>query len=174
MLSIIKGEKLTAYYHISFICLMAIYSLPSALFQKFLLPSFDEIANNNKNNIKKIIIQNEFKVFVVSIFICFLAFILSGPLINFFFTAKYNSSIHLLYILLLTIPFYYMAFLYGAYLTTKNFLRTKVKYMFNTAMLNIFLNLLLIPKYEAYGASFATLFSTIFLSALYRYGFKKL
>lgn len=174
MLSMIKGEKLTAYYHVSFICIMAVYSLPSALFQKFLLPSFHEIAINNKKNIKKIIIQNEFKVFVLSIFICSLTFILSGPLINFFFSEKYNSSINLLYILSLAIPFYYMAFLYGAYLTTKNFLRTKVKYMFNTAILNILLNLLLIPKYGAYGASFATLFSTIFLFAFYRYGFKKL
>jgi len=174
MLSIIKGDEATAAYHVSFICLMAIYFLPSGLFQKFLLPRFHELANESIKNLKKIIVSNQLKILMISILVFLLTLILSKPLILFFFGIQYEESIKFLRILAIGIPFYYMAFLYGAYLTTQNFLKKKIRYMYTTAILNIILNLVFIPLYGAMGASYSTIISVFCLSFLYFNGFKKL
>ena len=174
MLSIIKGDEATAGYHVSFTCLMAIYFLPSGLFQKFLLPRFHELANESIKNLKKIIVSNQLKILMISILVFLLTLILSKPLILFFFGIQYEESIKFLRILAIGIPFYYMAFLYGAYLTTQNFLKKKIRYMYTTAILNIILNLVFIPLYGAMGASYSTIISVFCLSFLYFNGFKKL
>ena len=174
MLSIIKGDEATAGYHVSFTCLMAIYFLPSGLFQKFLLPRFHELSNESNNNLKKIIIANQLKILIISVLIFFLTQILSKPLIHLFFGMRYEESVKLLRILSIGIPFYYLAFFYGAYLTTQNLLKNKIKYMFITAVLNITLNLIFIPVYGAIGASYSTIISVFCLYFLYYNGFKKL
>jgi O-antigen/teichoic acid export membrane protein len=76
-------------------------------------------------------------------------------------------------ILLLSVPIVFLAHNSGAILTTKNLINKKVRYMGIVALLNIVLNLIVIPKYGAIGAASTTVVSNLVLLILYIINVKK-
>jgi O-antigen/teichoic acid export membrane protein len=85
------------------------------------------------------------------------------------FGEGYDDSVELLYILSTTLPILFLASNIGSVLLVKDNMRLKVKLMGLTAVVNIILNLILIPLYGMVGAAIATVVSNIFLLALYWY-----
>jgi O-antigen/teichoic acid export membrane protein len=99
--------------------------------------------------------------------------LLSSWMIPILFGKEYQDSVVLTNILALSIPIYFVAYSVGATLVTRKNMQLKVKFMGTTALLNIILNIILIPLYSAKGAAIATLISNLFLLILYYIGSQK-
>ncbi|MCY1308808.1 hypothetical protein D9M70_588450 [compost metagenome] len=83
------------------------------------------------------------------------------------FGKQYLQAIILLNILAVCAPILFVASSVGATLVTQEHMAKKVKYMGAVAVLNIALNLLLIPEFEAVGAAVATVISNLVLLIVY-------
>ena len=83
------------------------------------------------------------------------------------FGMAYHEAIGLLAILALCAPIRFLGASIGAPLLTQEHMRRKVGYMGTVAVINVLLNLLIIPLYGAQGAVVSTLLSEVTLLALY-------
>jgi len=173
MVKYISGDTQAGYYNAAFIFLSAIYILPSTLYQKYLMPKFHKWANYNRKKFYSVYIIGNKIMLVFGIIIMMVVLLTSKYFVPLFFGEKYNESIFLLNILALNLPFYLIAFSAASVLVTQDNMRRKVKYMGIVAILNIILNLILIPKYNARGAAIATLISNATLLLIYLYATKK-
>jgi len=102
-----------------------------------------------------------------------LIWVLSPPAIPFLFGSEYKEAVGLLTILAISAPILFVASSVGATLVTQEHMKTKVKLMGLVAVVNVGLNLLLIPIYDAEGAAVSTVISNILLLFLY-VGFRKI
>tara|TARA_Y100000385_G_C12747569_1_gene489517 strand:+ start:111 stop:473 length:363 start_codon:yes stop_codon:yes gene_type:complete len=92
------------------------------------------------------------------------------------FGTAYREAVDILFIIASCAPIHFLATSIGATLVTQEHMRRKVRYIGMSAIINISLNLLLIPLYGAKGAAASTLVSEItllvfFLFAVRRYVF---
>jgi O-antigen/teichoic acid export membrane protein len=146
---------------------VGIYSLGSKisgsvliLFGAFTLaysPYFYEKAKS-KDNFKDLFTFNK-QICLVFLFISFSLFFLSEEVINFFFNVNYYESIYVIKILTMhTILSVFLGILNLMYYQSKATL--PLLYIFITgAVLNVFLNFILIPNFSFIGASYATVLS---------------
>lgn len=100
-------------------------------------------------------------VAVVALPVAVGGYMLATPLITFFFGASYEASGAVLQILILSIPFVLTRGVLRVALITVNRQDRVMWITFGAAILNITLNLLLIPRYGMTGAAFSTLISEI-------------
>jgi O-antigen/teichoic acid export membrane protein len=87
----------------------------------------------------------------------------------FVFGEAYRASGQLLTVLAVAVPGHYLATSVGAVLVTQNNMRRKVWLMGLSALVNLLLNLLLIPSFGMYGAAWATVISETVLVLAYLY-----
>ena len=83
------------------------------------------------------------------------------------FGEEFVESGVLLLLLGVCIPFRFLATSVGALLVVQEHMRRKVIYMGSVAVVNILLNLILIPTFSYYGAAAATLVSEAMLLSIY-------
>ena len=88
-------------------------------------------------------------------------------MVSILFGDHYAQAAFILKILSFSVPFMFVAFSSGAVLVTQNNMKLKVKLMILVALLNISLNLVLIPLYGMVGAATATIISNALLALLY-------
>jgi O-antigen/teichoic acid export membrane protein len=89
------------------------------------------------------------------------------------FGEAYQESVGLLKILAFCIPVRFLAISIGATLSTQDHMRLKIGLLGASAVVNVLLNLLLIPLYGAKGAAAVTLFSEITLLVLYLFAVRR-
>ena len=110
---------------------------------------------------------------LIGIFIMVLLLYISGWLIQALFGKEYYPTITLLKIIALAIPFYFISYSLGSTLVTMDNIKLKIKFMGFVAIINIILNIILIPQFLAQGAAIATLISNVCLFILYYIGSQK-
>jgi O-antigen/teichoic acid export membrane protein len=93
-------------------------------------------------------------------------FLLSEKIILFLFGPQYQHSITALRILSFLIVFSYLNSLVSYFLTSINRQALTAKIIVVTTGINIFLNIILIPRYSYRGAAYATVVSEILFLAL--------
>ncbi|MBC8307530.1 MAG: polysaccharide biosynthesis C-terminal domain-containing protein [Pelagibacterales bacterium] len=94
-------------------------------------------------------------------------FFIAPILIPFIFGNIYAESSNILLILSFAVPIKFLSTSIGAPFYTEVGMKSNVRFMGYAALLNIVLNIILIPYFFEYGAAFATLISEIFLLFLY-------
>ena len=92
------------------------------------------------------------------------AYVLSQDIILSLYTAEYTNSILPLQILLAGLVFSYMSFPIGAFLNACNRQSTQTLIVFIVMVVNIILNLILIPKIGVVGASISALVGNVCLT----------
>ena len=100
---------------------------------------------------------------LVGVFALISIFILSPVMIPIFFGEQYQETVYLLRILALSLPLLFIASSVGATLVTQDHMKKKVKIMGGVALLNIVLNIIMIPVYGSVGAAIATVLSNLIL-----------
>jgi O-antigen/teichoic acid export membrane protein len=153
--------------------MVAVYMFPAVIYQKFLLPKLHRWAKHEPQTFKKIFQEGNKAMLGLGLVAMLLLWLFGSWAVVFLFGDAYDGSIELLGILSLSAPIIFMAFSAGAMLVTAEHIKRKVKYMGTVALLNIVLNLWLIPDYGAIGASIATVFSNLILLILYYRGAKR-
>jgi len=167
LLQYLKGNEVAGVYNIAFIVMTSVYLLPSAIFQKFLLPKVHRWANHNRAQFLQVYRFGNGVMLLLG-GITTVAILLLGPwLIPLLFGAAYREASSLLAVLAFCAPMRFLASSVGATLVTQEHMRRKNVYMGAVAVVNVLLNLLLIPVFAARGAAIATLLSELLLLALY-------
>lgn len=173
LLKYMLGNEVAATYNVAFVILAVIFILPSVLYQKFLMPKIHYWASHDQELLKKAYQKgNKYMVLIGGVSV-FGILISSNWVISLLFGSDYLDSIVLLNILSLSVPFIFIAYNSGAVLVTSHHLYRKVKYMGLVAILNLILNVVLIPEYGAEGAAVATVISNLLLFFLYEFAIRK-
>ncbi|MCK5402460.1 MAG: oligosaccharide flippase family protein [Flavobacteriaceae bacterium] len=169
----LAGDEQAGFYNASFIILSIIYTFPSILYQKFLMPKFHRWANHERDKFYRVYSKGNRLMLFCGIIMLFLVILLSNFFIPIIFGENYQESIGLINILAITLPFQLVAFSVASTLVTKDNMIRKVRYMGLVAILNIILNLYLVPKYQAKGAAIATVISNAILLGIYFYAARR-
>lgn len=173
LLKYMIGDEAAGIYNVAFTVMAAIYLLPGVIYQKYLLPKIHRWANHDTQKFYEVYrygIKAMFTLGIVAMIGIWLTAFWAIPLL---FGKKYVDAVSLLNILALSAPIIFLAFNSGATLVTKENMLRKVKYMGYVAILNILLNITLIPLYNTSGAAIATVLSNSVLLYLYSFGTKK-
>ncbi len=163
------NDAASGIYNVAFTIIMATLLFPGVIYQKYLLPKLHRWANHDKEKFYMVYRKGNFIMLIFGITAMLLIWSLSSWAVVFLFGAKYENAIAVLNILAISIPFVFVAHSTGATLVTQSYMKKKVKYMGLVALLNIVLNLFLIPKFGITGAAISTVVSNIILLLLYYY-----
>jgi len=169
LLKYLSGSEAAANYNIAFTIMVAIYILPTVIYQKFLLPKMHRWAHHDRTKFHNTYKRGNMMMLVIGSLGMVVIWLSSSVLISFIFGDKYPFSSSLLDILAFSIPVIFVASSVGATLVTKEHMKKKVTYMGIIAVLNIVLNIILIPIYGANGAAIATVVSNIGLLIFFYY-----
>ena len=167
------GNHAAGIYNVAFTIIVAIFLFPSIIYQKFLLSKIHRWANHDKNKLYQVYKKGNILMLTSGIIILMLVLSTSSYIIPLLFGTEYNEAVKILNILAISIPIIFLAHSSGSMLVTKNHMKLKVKYMGTVALINITLNIFVIPIYGAIGASITTNISNVLLLFLYYYGTRK-
>ncbi|MDO8335211.1 MAG: oligosaccharide flippase family protein [Candidatus Saccharibacteria bacterium] len=167
LLKYLAGNADAGVYNVAFTVMAAVYLLPSVIYQKVLLPKIHRWANHDRERFYRVYRQGNIAMLVLGggamVAIWGSAF-WAIPLL---FGEQYVEAVALLNILAVSAPIVFVASSVGAVLVTQEHMVKKVKIMGGVAVLNVLLNIVLIPKYGAVGAAVTTVFSNLVLLVVY-------
>lgn len=167
LLNYLAGYEAAGIYNVAFTVMIAVYLLPSVIYQKFLLPKFHRWAKHDSVRFLEVYRVGNGSMLLLGVLTTGVMLLLVPWIIPLLFGKAYQEAVGLLAILAFCTPVRFLATSVGATLVTQEHMRRKTGYMGIVAVVNVLLNLLLIPLYDAQGAAVATLLSEITLLALY-------
>lgn len=126
------------------------------LFATLLLPLFSNLLKNNKSVASLASLSSRILI-PGAILIATTCFFYSQELIGARYTNSTTQSGDVFGILMLCFVFISTTYIFGTLLTANGNLKTLNKIAFAGVLLNVLLNLILIPTYKAYGAALASL-----------------
>ena len=170
MINSMLGPEYSAKYNTAVVILTATYTVPTVVFQKYLLPKYHIWAEHDKQRFYNIFCYSNRIVFLVGFAIGIVTAFLSHWIIELLFGVDYHDAGIVLLILSLCIPLRYLSTSVGAALVTGTNMRRKVVYQGIVALCNVLLNLMLIPRMGIIGAAISTVLSEALLLALYIFG----
>lgn len=172
MIQLIKGSQEVGYYNAAFNLVFALSFIPVSI-TNALFPRMSEYYTSSKEKLRQAFQLAMRRIFTLSLPIALGGFILAKPIINLLYRENYSPSIIALQILIGTIVFAWanmgMTMLLNS--IDRQIIPTKITAI--GVLINIGLNLILIPKYSFLGASFATLFTEIMLTILCYFSAKR-
>lgn len=173
LLNYLVSNEAAGVYNVAFTVMAAVYLLPSVIYQKYLLPKIHRWANYDTEKFYDVYRYGIKSMFILGTIAMFGIWATSFWTIPLLFGKEYTNAVELLNILALSAPIIFLAFNAGATLVTKENMLRKVKYMGSVAVINIMLNVVLIPMYQEIGAAIATVISNAVLLYFYNYGANK-
>lgn len=168
-LKYMKGDEAAGVYSVACVVMVAVYMLPSVIYQRFLLPKIHRWANHDRERFYQVYRTGNWVMLILGLFAMLAIWLLAPFGVELLFGDGYMGAVLPLSILALAAPVRFVATSVGATLVTQEHMRKKVLYMAATAMVNIILNVNLIPNYGMSGAAIATVVSEIVLLFLYLY-----
>lgn len=158
MLSIIRGDYQTGLYGAAYRFLEAVLFIPAAI-NAVIFPVFVKLHDQGIDQVKKFYFKSLWLMVLFSTLITVL-YILILPLVIQLFLPTFLPSITAIQILSLTIPFMFAHVPATLLLTSsEKYLKSVLIFSVLSVCLNIFLNLIFIPRYGFIGASIVTVFS---------------
>lgn len=167
MVKYLTGDEAAGLYNVAFSVMVGVYLLPGVIYQKFLLPKLHRWATHDRIKFRQIYRQGNIAMLALGSLAMISLWLTSDWVLPVLFSDQYKSAVVLLNILALSAPIIFVAYNTGATLVTQEHMRRKVKYMGYVALLNLSLNLLLIPLYGAEGAAVSTVLSNAILLLFY-------
>ncbi|XXF10704.1 oligosaccharide flippase family protein [Pseudomonas sp. D2-3] len=162
-LGYLSSSDVVGLYNVAFTVLVAIYLFPSVVYQKFLMPMIQRWAYNDQITGYKAYKLGSVAMLLIGLMACFCVFVLGEWFVDNIFGDEYLRASDILLLLSICIPLRFVSSSSGAFLSAGMYIYSKIKIMSIAAGLNITLNLLLIPRFELYGAGFAMVITELFL-----------
>lgn len=167
LLKYISGNEVAGIYNVAFTVMAAVYLLPSVIYQKLLLPKIHRWANNDRDKFYQVYRKGNIAMLVLGLAAMLAIWSAAFWAIPMLFGEEYREAVLILNILALCAPVLFVASSVGATLVTQEHMARKVKYMGVVALINITLNVLLIPYFGAIGAAVSTVVSNMMLLIIY-------
>lgn len=163
LLKYLVGAEAAGIYNVAFLVMSAVYLLPSVVYQKFMLPKLHRWANFDKERFYDTYRRGSLLMLTGgTVAMLFLWGVLPW-VIPAVFGVDYQGAVLLLQILAFAAPVRFLASSLSSVLTAKNLMKMKIGIMGLAALLNIAINLILIPTYGELGAAVATLITELIL-----------
>ncbi len=162
MLSVMQGNQVVGWYSAAYRLMLIVLFIPTAV-NTAIFPVMSRLYNSSRNSLT-LMYEKYFKyMLIIGIPMGFGTTLLADKIILLIFGQGYTQSIEALQILIWTTVFTFIgaAFVQLLQSINKQLIITKISII--CVIINIVLNLILIPKYSLIGASFATLITEIFL-----------
>lgn len=164
LLERLAGDLHVGWYSIAYKLTYAFQFIPMA-FVAGLYPVFASQWNENREKLINTFEQSMRYMMVIAAPICFGIWSLSDKIVPAFYGTDYYNSILPLQILIFVLLAIFADFPVGSLLNACDKQATKTGIMIATMVLNVILNIILIPKYTAVGAATAGLVSFTFMLA---------
>lgn len=173
LLSKLVGDKAVGWYSIAYKITFAFQFIPMALIAA-VYPRFSEFFVNDKNRLAYIF-ERSFKYLLIIVLPISLGLIiLAKNIVLSIYSIDFLNSILPLQILLLGLVFSFLSFPVGALLNACNKQRTQTTIVFIVLVVNVVLNILLIPHYTVVGAAISATIGNALLTIIGYYFTKKL
>jgi len=165
LLSILIDDKHLGYYSVAYKITYALQFIPAA-FIAAVYPAMSNYYLNSKEKLAGIFERSMFFLMIIAVPIIFGIISLADKYIYFLYTAEFAPTILALQILIISLFFGFLNFPVGSLLNACDKQAKNTLNMGITMVLNIVLNLILIPKFLHLGAAIASLITLIVLFAL--------
>ncbi|WP_187115484.1 flippase [Turicibacter sanguinis] len=172
MLSLIKGSYEVGVYESAYKVISVLISL-IVILDNIFMPKFFALF---KVNVDKMLNMYQFLLsvgVVISIPICFIIMNLSGIIINLLYGSEYLEANSVFKILIWSVAIRLLAAIVGFVITASNNMKIKVQFQFIFALVNLILNMLLIPLLGAIGGAISTILTELLVLLCYYYFIKK-
>lgn len=173
ILSFLSGNEAAGLYNAAFAFMAAIYFIPAAIFNQFLLPKYHRWSAQDEDKLLSVFRFGNASMLILGLVVMVGVILVSPYVIPMIFGDKFLATAEILSWLALCIPFRFISSSVGGCLVTKDNMKRKVFYQGTIAVINVMLNFMLIPMYQAYGAVISTVISEILLLATYLFGAQK-
>ncbi|MFA6537528.1 MAG: flippase [Patescibacteria group bacterium] len=157
-LSKMSGDSAVAYYNVAMKIPFALQFIPASL-SAAVFPAFSFHFANNREQLKYTFEKVSKFTALIAMPVSFGVAFVAPTIIKMFYGAKYEASILPLQILMLGLYFVFINFILGALLNATDRQFTNTKIVFGVMILNVVLNLILIPKLSFIGSSIVFLCS---------------
>lgn len=176
MLSLIVGEAAVGLYSAAY-QLSEMTTIIPIMYITAMFPLMSRFYKKSNSSFKKTYAISVKYLTFSAIFVALIITVLAGPIINLIYGNAFTESVLALQIIIWSAAIMYITMLQGNAIITANKQSFSFKITLITAIFNILINLILIPKYSFYGASFATVLTEAFgfimgVIFLNRWGYK--
>jgi len=166
MLSKIKGDVEVAIYSVAYNIALAILFIPT-VYTNAIYPVLSRYYHQSKKEFN-ILYEKSFKyLYIIGLPISVGIYLLAGRIINLFYGKDYAASAIALQVIAWYLFIKFLNFLLGIILSSIDRQSKRMLGQGVTAVFNVALNLLLIPKFGFIGAAWATFMTEAFLFAIY-------
>ncbi len=165
ILEYLHGSASLGIYSVAYKLTFAFQFIPLA-FVAALYPAFAHYWQNDKTQLEKTLLKAINYLAYISLPIAAGIISLAPFIVKSLYSSSYSSSVAPLQILVLSLPFLFINFALSYFLNAIDRQRTNTWNLGLVMLLNIALNFILIPRWEAWGASLASSISTVVLFCL--------
>lgn len=166
MLSKMRGDEEVAIYSVAYNIALAILFIPT-VYTNAIYPVLSRYFKESKDGLV-LLYERSFKyLYIIGLPISIGLYLLAERVIFFFYGSTYSGSIIALQIISWYLFIKFLNFLLGTVLSSVNRQNQRMFGQGVTAVFNVILNLLLIPKIGLVGAAWATLLTEVFLFIIY-------
>ena len=162
------NETAVGYYSIPYKIVFSLQFIPMA-FVASLYPAFASYFTSSKELLRKTFEKAMVYLGIIGVPITFGAVALAKPLILKVYTPEYEPSILTLQILVISLAFLFLNFPLGSLLNACDRQRRNTIHIGVVMVINIILNVMLIPRYSYVGAAVASSLSTFIMFVLQLY-----
>lgn len=166
MLSIMKGDEVVGWYNAAYRLVFAMMFIPIGA-MKAVFPTMSVYYKESLDAFKKLFYRTFKTMFLIGFSISSLLYIISDRIILLVFGPEYINAAGALKILVWSTAIIFIGTVQTHITRSSNQQGFTAKVVASSAVLNLGLNLLLIPKYSYYGAAIATLASELFTFILH-------
>ncbi len=167
LLKYLEGDAAAGIYNVAFIVMAAVYLLPGVTYQKFLMPKIHRWAAHDRAMFASVYRQGNIAMLILGIVAALGIWGFGEFGVTLLFGESYMAAAVPLTILAVGAPIRFVATSVESVLVSESNMKLKAAIMGSTALLNVGLNLVLIPRYGMSGAAWATVASDVLLLILY-------
>ena len=168
MLSIIEGDAVVGWYNAAYNLLSALIPI-LALFMVVMFPVFSRFSKTSESDLNTAFTRSIRYLFIFALPIVVGTTLISENIIYFLYGPAFSQSVLTLQILIWALLFISMSIVLSTLLNSTDRQMLVTKTTACGAVVNVVLNLLLIPKMSLIGASIATVITEVSLFILYYY-----
>lgn len=157
-LSLIKGERDLGIYGVPYKLTFALQFIPGAI-GSALFPAMSDYFVNDRGKLADLFERSMFYLMIIGLPAAAIIAVIAPQIITHVYGPQYFASVLSLRIMMISVPFIFMAFPVGALLNASNHQARHSLNIFFTLLTNVIANFLLTPKYSYIGASLAIVLS---------------
>jgi O-antigen/teichoic acid export membrane protein len=166
LLKYLISDEAAGIYNVAFVIMVAVYMLPNVIYQKFLLPKIHRWANQDRAQFYRVYRAGNLAMLLLGILAMLMIWLLAPLGVALLFGPDYQESISIVLILAVAAPARFLASSVGSVLSVQRHIINKIYIMAVAAVVNVGLNLYLIPIYSAKGAAVSTVATELLLFAM--------